>query len=185
MFRRRPTESQGASRGWLRGAIARFLVLAVVLPVLLVKPCGGLTLLTHTHGDDSTHLHVGATGVVNQRLAAWHAGSHEQGLSCLDRALAAPCEDACPISSDSIGDPDSEGVLVSVPAPDCSLTRGVALPAVLSSVYAAIPVAWCPAEPPCVRQEEGSPGGRPLAPLSRVPRRVCDRIVSTSNALLV
>ncbi len=162
----------------MRARACRWLALIAILPTLLLSAFGGAQLLVHSHAGHGTHVHAPPAVEGGGFAPAWHAAHHEH-----DHPATPTNDPDHEHHASGAALPDS--VLVSLPDIQPLRGRELACPDPSLSVLAS-PVLWLtdPLPNQCdYSDERARPAGQ--APLDLIALSAADRIVRTSNALLI
>lgn len=179
----------------IRSQWARCLLTAVLIPILVLGAFGGTTFLAHAHDGHDAHLHAGPSIEVARLSADQHLLAHALGVATCDGVHAghnghsksgeAPVE---PIEDPDFPAPveDPSGLVITIPDHEQLVSRGIDLSQTLQATQVLhCALAWFWAQPH-VEQDEGSPGGSIASgPLHLSALTAGQRLVWTSNALLI
>lgn len=180
---------------FMRSQVVRWALAAVIIPLLVLGAFGGTTFLAHAHDGHDMHLHASPSIEAARFSAHQHRISHALGT--------APCEDpragheghsksgelaSKPLQAPDFPAPieDQSGLVITIPDHEQLVSRGIDLPQTLQAtqiLHCALAWFWTQ---PDVSHEEGSPGGRVVGgPLHLSAFTAAQRLVRTSNALLI
>lgn len=168
---------------------------AVLIPVMIVAAFGGTHYLAHAHDGHALHLHA-ASSIEGARLSGQqHRHEHATGVATCGDLHAGHHEDSEPddVPADCKEGTDflaliqeQSGLIVSIPDHEQFASRAFEFPHFIHDPWLiddAIVWLWTQ---PDVSEEKGSPGGRIIGgPLHLSARTASERLVWTSNALLI
>lgn len=142
-------------------------MVTLMVLVACVRPFGGATVVAHEHHDVAPHLHVSAS----------HSGGHSHDHSH---------EHAHTHATDPITDEERDGLLLSIPLHDQTLTRGIDLSTLITIAEVIVPTEWIVLPAPHCALQDDPPADR----FGSIPRhlralRASERILRTSSALLI
>lgn len=152
-----------------RTKLVRSFMVTLMVLVACVRPFGGATVVAHDHHDADPHLHV--------------SSSH----TCADHpADSHPHAPAHTHATDPITNEEPDGLLLSIPLHDQTLTRGIDLSTLITIAEVIVPAAWILMPAPHSALQDDPPADR----VGSIPRHVCalhagERIMRTSRALLI
>jgi hypothetical protein len=170
-------------------------LVVALIPILVLGAFGGTTFLAHAHDGHGSHLHAAPSIADARQFADLHRLTHALGVSTCDdgqaghngvfrsgNVLAEPIDDH---DFPSPGKEPSE-LVITIPDHDQLVSRGIDLsPTLQAAQVLQSALAWFWAQPH-VEQDRGSPGGSIASnPLQLTSRTVRERLVRTSNALLI
>jgi len=188
--RRRPPLDRVIRSQWARCVLA-----VALIPILVLGAFGGTTFLAHAHDGHDSHLHA-APSIDEARLAAdQHRLAHALGAATCDGGQAGrdghsnsggvPAE---PIEDPDVPAPveDPSGLVITIPDHEQLVSREIDLSQTVQAaqvLHCALAWFWTQ---PHVEQDEGSPGGSTASgPLHLTALTAGQRLVRTSNALLI
>ncbi len=179
----------------IRSRWARCVLAAVLIPILVLGVFGGTTFLAHAHDGHDAHLHASSSIEEARQSADQHRLAHALGIATCDGEHAG--HDGHPNSGEVPAEPledpdfpapaeDPTGLVITIPDHEQLVTRGIYLSQTLQTAQVLCSaLAWCWARPHG-EQDEGSPGGSMArGPLHLSALSAGQRLVRTSNALLI
>jgi hypothetical protein len=159
----------------LRAEMARWLAVALLIPLMTLGSFGGGQFLAHGHDEHGTHLHPVGSLDDGKLAASAHADHHGHDHS--------PSPSDLPVDEDR--DDDGEvpaGVIVSIDVHKPLPARGIDLGETLLPPAPFVIAVFAMAPEPDLDRHIGSPGGKPLG---LIGLSASDRLVRTSRALLI
>lgn len=189
-IRRRSPLGRAIWSPWVRCVLA-----AALIPILVLGALGGTTFLAHAHDGHDTHLHA-STSIEEARLSAdQHRLAHAMGTATCDDPLAGrgrhSGSDQFPAHTAEGPDypvpaEDPNGLVIAIPDHEQLVSREIDLSQSLQTaqvLHNALAWSWTQ---PDDAHEEGSPGGSTVGgPLHLSALTARQRLVRTSNALLI
>lgn len=188
--RRRSTLDRVFRSQWARCVLA-----VALIPILVLGAFGGTTFLAHAHDGHDSHLHA-SPSIEEARLSAeQHRLAHALGIAACDGGHAG--SDGLPNSGEVPAEPienpdfpapveDPSGLVITIPDHEQLVSRGIDLSQTRQAAQVLhCALAWFWAQPH-VEQDEGSPGGSiACGPMHLTALTASQRLVRTSNALLI
>jgi len=165
----------------MRSEVARWLVVVLIAPLLVLGTFNPATFLAHGHDEHGVHLHALDVFDGTKLAAADHADDHGHDHAALPSEVPADEERD---GSELAEVPD--GVIFSFDVHTQLPTRSVDLGRTLSPAVMFAIVAFVLPTSPDLDLHVGSPGGAfSGGPMNLLALRAGDRIVRTSRALLI
>lgn len=166
------------------------LVLAAMVPLLLLSPLCGTTIVAHAHHEHGMHLHAAATDQAALHLAEQHVQRHnDRTLESPDRTRGSPAATDCQTRHHHHHDSGQAPGELAITIPDLEpmAGRGMAMPPPLRIAHESHIAAWPRRAPVDVALEREAPGGAGASTRPCHLSMLCavERLVRTSGALLL
>lgn len=195
MPNRRSTQRRSPLNRVIRSQWARCVLAVVLIPILILGVFGGTTFLAHAHDGHDVHLHA-SPSVEEARISAnQHRLAHALGTATCDGGHAGRDghSNSGEVPAETKEDPDFPApvedpseLVITIPDHEQLVSRGIDLSQTLQAarvLHCALASLWI--QPPA-EQDEGSPGGSIRSgPVHLTALTAGQRLVRTSNALLI
>ena len=166
------------------------LVLAAMVPLLLLSPLCGITIVAHAHHEHGMHVHTAATDQAALHAAEQHVRRHnDRTLECPDRTLGSAAATDCQTRHHHHHDSSQAPGELAITIPDLEpmAGRGMVMLAPLKIAqgpYIQACRLWAPVD---VTLEREAPGGTGTSTRPCHLSMLCavERLVRTSGALLL